>query len=56
MNVPSSFPSSTVTLFEVELAMTRSTGATVTPLELTTVFPNVPVAMRHGTGFRRQPA
>src|ERR1035438_7358974 len=47
-NVPSPFPSNTVTLFEVELAITKSTGATVTPLELTTVFPNVPVAIDTG--------
>src|ERR1035438_412123 len=32
-NVPSPFPSNTVTLFEVELAITKSTGATVTRSE-----------------------
>ena len=48
VNVPSPLPSRTVTLFEVELAMTRSMGATVTPEELMTVLPKAADAIATG--------
>src|ERR1700724_2012801 len=47
-NVPSPFPSRTVTLLDVELAMTRSAVGVATPEVLVTVFPKVPTAMAEG--------
>ncbi len=47
-NVPSPFPSNTVTLFEVELTTTRSWGATVTPFASVIVFPKTPAASATG--------
>ncbi len=46
--MPSPFPSSTVTLFDVEFAITRSSVAKATPLLFVAVFPSVPAAMAIG--------
>src|SRR6266480_3940047 len=42
VKVPSPFPSSTATLFDVELTTTRPCGETTTPVEFVTVFPKTP--------------